>query len=63
VLNNMEFKTEAMIKRYFGTNRYYYDYRYSKGHPEPGIGGKFLALMTDMKLFLGKLRPGKKKDR
>ena len=30
VLNNMEFKTKAMIRRYFGTHRYYYDYRYSK---------------------------------
>jgi protein-tyrosine kinase len=63
VLNNMEFKTEAMIKRYFGTNRYYYDYRYSKSHPEPGVGGKIMALMRDMKLFAGKLRPGKKEDR
>jgi exopolysaccharide/PEP-CTERM locus tyrosine autokinase len=63
VLNNMQFKTEAMIKRYFGTNRYYYDYHYSKGHPEPGIGGKFRALMGDMKMFFGKPRSGKKEDR
>ena len=35
VLNNLEFKTKAMIRRYFGTHRYYYDYRYSKQHPEP----------------------------
>ena len=41
VLNNMEFKTEAMIRRYFGTNRYYYDYHYAKFNPEPGIWGKF----------------------
>jgi protein-tyrosine kinase len=41
VLNNMEFKTEAMIRRYFGSNRYYDDYRNSKLHPEPGIWGKF----------------------
>ena len=63
VLNNMEFKTEAMIRRYFGTNRYYYDYRYSKFHPEPSIRGKFRSLARDMKMFLGKLRPGKKEDR
>lgn len=64
VLNNMQFKTEAMIKRYFGTNRYYYNYHYpSKGRPEPGIGGKFRALMGDMKMFFGKPRSGKKEDR
>ena len=63
VLNNMEFKTEAMIRRYFGTNRYYYDYRYSKVHPVPGIWGKFRSLAGDVKMFLGKLRPGKKEDR
>jgi protein-tyrosine kinase len=63
VLNNLEFKTEAMIRRYFGTKRYYYDYRYSKMHPEPGAMGKFAALAGDMKMFLSKLRPGKKEDR
>jgi protein-tyrosine kinase len=62
VLNNMEFKTDAMIRRYFGTNRYYYDYRYFKSDPEPGIRGKFKSLARDAKLFLGKLRPGKKED-
>jgi protein-tyrosine kinase len=63
VLNNMEFKTEAMIRRYFGTNRYYYDYRYSKFRPEPGIRGKIRSLTRDVRMFLGKLRPGKKEDR
>ena len=43
VLNNLEFKTEAMIRRYFGTNRYYYDYRYSKLHPEPTGWGKLVS--------------------
>jgi protein-tyrosine kinase len=62
VLNNMEFKTEAMIRRYFGTNRYYYDYRYSKSDLNPGIWGKFRSLTRDAKMFLGKLRPGKKED-
>lgn len=56
VLNNMEFTTEAMIQRYFGTNRYYYDYRYSKMHPEPGIRGKLKSLTRGAKRFFG--RPG-----
>jgi hypothetical protein len=34
-----------MIRRYFGTNRYYYDYRYSKFPQEAGIWGKFRSLM------------------
>lgn len=53
VLNNMEFKTHAMIRRYFGTHRYYYDYRYSKLHPEPTGWGKVAALFK-------KRRPDKK---
>jgi exopolysaccharide/PEP-CTERM locus tyrosine autokinase len=40
VLNNMQFKTKALFQRYFGTNHQYYDYRYSKMHPEPGFWGK-----------------------
>ncbi len=43
VLNNLEFKTNAMIRRYFGTHRYYYDYRYSKSHPEPTGWGKWVS--------------------
>jgi protein-tyrosine kinase len=62
VLNNMEFKTEAMIRRYFGTNRRYYDYHYGKFDPKPGIRGKFRVMARDLKMFLGKLRPGKKED-
>ena len=62
VLNNVEFKTEAMIRRYFGTNRYYYDYHYFKSDLEPGIWGKFRSLTRDVKIFLGKLRPRKKED-
>jgi len=62
VLNNMEFKTEAMIRRYFGTNRYYADYRYGKFNPEPGIRGKFRSMTGSLKMFLGKLRPGKRDD-
>lgn len=40
VLNNMEFKTKAMLQRYFGANHQYYDYRYSKTHPQPGLWRK-----------------------
>jgi protein-tyrosine kinase len=62
VLNNTEFKTHALIQRYFGTNRYYYDYRYSKEHPAPTRWGKLKAVAGDMKMMLGRLRPGKRKD-
>jgi protein-tyrosine kinase len=62
VLNDMEFKTEAMIRRYFGTDRYYSDYRYFKSDLKPGIQGKFGPLTKAVKLLLGKLRPGKKED-
>ena len=41
VLNNMQFKTKALIQRYFGAKHQYYDYRYAKTHPEPGFWGKF----------------------
>ena len=56
VLNSLEFKTKAMIRRYFGTHRYYYDYRYSKLHPEPTGWGKVVSLFR-------KRRPDKKEDR
>jgi protein-tyrosine kinase len=59
VLNNLEFKTNAMIRRNFGTHHYYYDYRYSKTHPEPGIWGKFANLAG---ILLRKIKPGKGKD-
>jgi protein-tyrosine kinase len=62
VLNNLEFKTNAMIRRNFGTHHYYYDYRYSKTHPEPGMWEKFAALAGDVKILIRKLKPGKDKD-
>ena len=62
VLNNVEFKTEAMIRRYFGTRRYYYDYRYSKSPEEPSIRGKLRSLSRNMKMFLSKIRFKKKED-
>ena len=63
VLNNMEFKTEAMIRRYFGTNRYYYGYHYGKFNPEPGIWWKFRSRWGRVKKFFGKRGPEKNKDR
>ena len=60
VLNSTEFKTKALIQRYFGTNRYYYDYRYSKEHPEPTGWDKLKAVAGDMKTMMGRLLPGRK---
>ena len=55
VLNNLEFKTKAMVRRYFGTHRDYYDYHYSKRHPEPKGWGKLASLFR-------KNRPDRKED-
>lgn len=60
VLNNMQFKTEAMFQRYFGANRQYYDYRYAKMHPEPGFLGKLSLFINNIKVFFQKLWPSKK---
>ena len=62
VLNDTEFKTKALVRRYFGTNRYYYDYRYNKEHPEPTGWGKLKAAAGDVKTMLGRFRPGKKRE-
>jgi len=63
VLNNMEFKTEAMIRRYFGGSRYYNGYHYyPKFTPEPGVRGKLRSIARDVKNFLGRLWPGKKEN-
>jgi exopolysaccharide/PEP-CTERM locus tyrosine autokinase len=62
VMNNVEFKTQALIRRYFGTHRYYYDYRYSKLHPEPGVRERFLLLARDIKNMLLNLKSRKKDD-
>jgi protein-tyrosine kinase len=62
VLNNLEFKTQALSRRYFGTNRGY-NYHYDKVHSEAGNPRKAVSLTRDMKLFFSKLRPGKKSDR
>lgn len=63
VLNDMEFKTEAMIRRYFGTDRYYNHYRYLKSDEKSDIQtGKFESLTKGIKMFLSKLWPGKKEE-
>ena len=59
VLNNMQFKTKALIQRYFGTNHQYYDYRYSKMHPEPGFWGKVSLLIDDTKKIFKKSKVSK----
>jgi hypothetical protein len=60
VLNKLEFKTNALNRRYFGTQSYYYNYRYAKKYPEPVKQNKVAAVAGDMKMFLTKLWPGKK---
>lgn len=60
VLNNMQFKTKAMLQRYFGADHQYYDYRHAKMHPEPDFLGKLSILLGDIKLFFQKLRASKK---
>jgi hypothetical protein len=47
----MQFKTKALFQRYFGTNHQYYDYRYSKMHPEPGFWGTLSILVDNIKKF------------
>lgn len=53
VLNNLELKTDAIIRRNFGTQSYHYDYR----SPEPDIMEKFTSLPGTL---LKKIRFGKK---
>ncbi len=53
VLNDLEFKTQALIRRNFGTDHYYYDYRYASGHPAPTVAGR-------VKTFFGERRSHKR---
>jgi len=43
VLNDMEFKSSALHSRYFGTNRYYRDYGYSRSIKAPTIREKITS--------------------
>ncbi|TSA44595.1 MAG: polysaccharide biosynthesis tyrosine autokinase [Deltaproteobacteria bacterium] len=52
VLNQVQFKTEALIRRYFGTDRYN-DYRYSARHSKPNSGVKFASRTRDKKMVIG----------
>jgi protein-tyrosine kinase len=60
VLNKLEFKTNALNRRYFGTHSYNYNYRYARRYPGPVKQSKAAAVAGDMKMFLTKLWPGKK---
>lgn len=62
VLNDLEFKTEALIRRYFGSDRYYYNYQYDKLQSELSSRGKFVAIAKNMKIFFTKLLTRKNKD-
>ncbi|MFO7568248.1 MAG: polysaccharide biosynthesis tyrosine autokinase [Smithellaceae bacterium] len=62
VLNNMEFKTRALIQQNFRTNHKYYDYRYAKNHPDPTMWDKFGMVAGDIKTLLSKMIPQRKKD-
>ena len=60
VLNNMEFKTKALMQKHFGADHKYYDYRYVKRNQEPTTLNKFGMVLKDMKMFFDKLIPRKK---
>jgi protein-tyrosine kinase len=45
VLNDMEFKSSALHARYFGTNRYYYDYGYAKHNQPQSWRDKIMSLL------------------
>jgi protein-tyrosine kinase len=58
VLNNLEFKTNAMIRRHFGSDHFYYNYNYdySKVNPKLDIWGKIKGMVDGMKMFRNKNR-------
>jgi protein-tyrosine kinase len=57
VLNNLEFKTQALIKRYFGSDHYYYNYQHTKVYPAPDNRSKFLLITDNIKTFFSKKQP------
>lgn len=60
VLNNIEFKTKALIQKHFGAKYQYYDYRYTRQNPEPDTWNKFGMLFKDLKTFTDRFRTRKK---
>ena len=59
VLNDLEFKTEALIRRYFGSDRYYYNYQSDKLQSEPGSRGKISLIVNDIRTLFSKKQPKK----
>ncbi len=51
VLNNIEFKTKALIQKHFGSKYQYYDYRYARQNPQLTAWDKFGMLFKDLKTF------------
>ncbi len=49
VLNDMEFKSSALHSRYFGTDRYYYKYGYSRRKEPANIGEKIMSGLKNPK--------------
>ena len=43
VLNDMDFKSSALHSRYFGTDRYYYNYSYSRHKEPPSMREKIIS--------------------
>lgn len=52
ILNNMEFKTKALVQRYFGTNNKYYDYRYAHKDVKLSLFSKMGMLLLELKMML-----------
>ncbi|MEQ8215473.1 MAG: polysaccharide biosynthesis tyrosine autokinase [Smithellaceae bacterium] len=53
VLNNLEFKTNAMFRKHFGSDHYYYNYNYdyARSDTQPNIWGKIKDKVGDIKIF------------
>ena len=49
VLNDMEFKSSGLHSRYFGTNRYYYDYHYAKQNQPQSWRDKIISRLRKPK--------------
>jgi exopolysaccharide/PEP-CTERM locus tyrosine autokinase len=49
VLNDMQFKSSALHSRYFGTHRYYYDYRYRSTKEPQNLKDKIISRLKKPK--------------